>query len=74
LEIYTNHFELPELGPIGSNGLANVRDFQAPIASFEDDESEWEIVAKFDRQLHMAKQTHSPFDVVAWHGVRSLHF
>lgn len=71
LEIYTNHFELPELGPIGSNGLANVRDFQAPVASFEDDESEWEIVAKFDRQLHMAKQTHSPFDVVAWHGVGS---
>ena len=69
LEIYTNHFELPELGPIGSNGLANARDFQAPVASFEDDQSEWEIVAKFDRQLHMAKQDHSPFDVVAWHGV-----
>jgi homogentisate 1,2-dioxygenase len=69
LEIYTNHFELPELGPIGSNGLANARDFQAPVASFEDDTSEWEIIAKFDRQLHMAKQNHSPFDVVAWHGV-----
>jgi homogentisate 1,2-dioxygenase len=69
LEIYTNHFELPELGPIGSNGLANARDFQAPVASFEDDTSEWDIIAKFDRQLHLAKQAHSPFDVVAWHGV-----
>jgi homogentisate 1,2-dioxygenase len=72
LEIYTNHFELPELGPIGSNGLANARDFQAPVASFEDDTSEWEIIAKFDRQLHMAKQGHSPFDVVAWHGVQTF--
>ena len=61
LEIYTNHFELPELGPIGSNGLANGRDFQAPVASFEDDTSEWEIIAKFDRCLHVAKQSHSPF-------------
>jgi homogentisate 1,2-dioxygenase len=71
LEIYTNHFELPELGPIGSNGLANARDFQAPVASFDDDTSDWEVIAKFDRQLYMAKQAHSPFDIVAWHGVGS---
>ncbi|KAG6018879.1 hypothetical protein E4U41_003519, partial [Claviceps citrina] len=30
LELYEGHFQLPELGPIGSNGLANARDFQAP--------------------------------------------
>ncbi|KAK4891498.1 hypothetical protein LTR28_002458, partial [Elasticomyces elasticus] len=30
LELYQGHFALPELGPIGSNCLANARDFQAP--------------------------------------------
>ena len=29
-------FRLPDLGPIGSNGLANPRDFETPVASFED--------------------------------------
>ena len=28
LEIYDGHFVIPDLGPIGSNGLANPRDFQ----------------------------------------------
>ena len=32
-EIFSGHFQLPELGPIGSNGLANVRDFQIPTAN-----------------------------------------
>jgi homogentisate 1,2-dioxygenase len=34
-ENYGAQFRLPELGPIGSNGLANARDFQAPVAAFE---------------------------------------
>jgi len=29
LEVFAGHFVLPELGPIGANGLANARDFQA---------------------------------------------
>ena len=37
MELYEGHFRLPELGPIGSNGLANARDFQIPIAAFNDD-------------------------------------
>ncbi|KAI5778564.1 homogentisate 1,2-dioxygenase [Geopyxis carbonaria] len=67
------HFELPELGPIGSNGLANPRDFQVPVASFEDVAARpvWEpfrITTKCDGSLFEATQPHSPWDVVAWHG------
>lgn len=36
LEVYDNHFTLPDLGPIGANGLANPRDFETPTAWFED--------------------------------------
>ncbi len=36
-ENYGAPFRLPELGPIGSNGLANARDFEAPHAAFEAD-------------------------------------
>ncbi|KAI1083682.1 Homogentisate 1,2-dioxygenase [Whalleya microplaca] len=70
LEIYDGHFKLPELGPIGSNGLANARDFQAPTASFEEDtSSEWTIFCKYSNRLFSAVQNHTPFDVVGWHGV-----
>lgn len=70
LELHeSGHFELPELGPIGSNGLANARDFQAPVADFEEKSpSSWKVIAKFDDQLFVANQNHTPFDVVAWHG------
>ena len=34
LEVFGRHFELPELGPIGSNGLANAADFMHPTARF----------------------------------------
>lgn len=61
-------FRLPDLGPIGSNGLANPRDFDAPVAAFEDVERPFEIVQKFQGRLWSAIQPHSPFDVVAWHG------
>lgn len=70
LELYQGHFELPELGPIGSNCLANARDFQAPVAAYtEDTDSPWEMMCKFNGHLFAAKQTHTPFDVVAWHGL-----
>lgn len=35
LEVFGTHFKLPELGPLGANGLAHVRDFQYPVASFD---------------------------------------
>ncbi len=59
---------LPDLGPIGSNGLANPRDFLAPVARYEDREARGELVAKFGGQLWAASIDHSPLDVVAWHG------
>lgn len=68
LEVYEGHFRLPELGPIGSNCLANPRDFLAPVASYEDVEEEWTIVNKFLGQLFEFKKDHSPFNVAAWHG------
>lgn len=59
---------LPDLGPIGSNGLANPRDFLSPVASFEDVEGDFELVAKFGGNLWSAPIDHSPLDVAAWHG------
>ena len=59
---------LPDLGPIGSNGLANPRDFATPHAWYEDREGDFELVAKFGGRLWTARLDHSPIDVVAWHG------
>ena len=64
---------LPELGPIGSNGLANARDFLTPVAAYEDVEgadsiSNFELIAKFQGRLWSARIDHSPLDVVGWHG------
>ena len=67
-ENYGAHFRLPELGPIGSNGLANARDFLAPVAAYDEDNRCYEIVKKFGGCLWSAQMTHSPFNVVAWHG------
>ncbi|HKT76224.1 MAG TPA: homogentisate 1,2-dioxygenase [Sphingobium sp.] len=61
-------FRLPELGPIGANGLANTRDFEAPAAAYEDVDQPCEIVQKFMGKLWTTEVAHSPFDVVAWHG------
>ncbi|MEW6342768.1 MAG: homogentisate 1,2-dioxygenase [Paraburkholderia sp.] len=59
---------LPDLGPIGSNGLANPRDFLTPHAAYEDREGAFELVAKLNGNLWRADIGHSPLDVVAWHG------
>ncbi len=61
-------FKLPDLGPIGSNGLANPRDFQAPVARYEDRDATCTLLAKFGGRLWCAAMRHSPLDVVAWHG------
>ncbi len=60
--------QLPDLGPIGSNGLANPRDFESPVASYEEREGDFALVAKFCGNLWQAPLKHSPLDVVAWHG------
>jgi homogentisate 1,2-dioxygenase len=77
-ELFQGHFQLPDLGAIGSTGLANVRDFQIPTAHFNGTvkdnkaqapvEGEWTIVSRLASQLWYCTQDHTPFDVVAWHG------
>ncbi|GAI44077.1 unnamed protein product, partial [marine sediment metagenome] len=67
-ENYGALFRLPDLGVIGSNGLANPRDFLTPHAWYEDLEGDFELVAKFQGNLWRAAIGHSPLDVVAWHG------
>ena len=70
LEIFEGHFSLPDLGPIGANGLANPQDFKSPVAWFERDGQTrpYDVVHKLDGQLFSAHQDFSPYNVVAWHG------
>jgi len=67
-ENYGQQFRLPDLGPIGANGLANPRDFKTPVAWYEDKDGPHEIIAKFGGNLWACETDHSPLDVVAWHG------
>ncbi len=82
-ELCEGHFQLPVLGVIGSTGLANVRDFQVPVAYFDGstiddgeggqiakttDDEDWRIISRLNGQLWACTQDHTPFDVVAWHG------
>jgi homogentisate 1,2-dioxygenase len=67
-ENYGTHFRLPELGPIGSNGLANARDFLAPVASLDETDGEFEIIKKFAGHVWRGTAPRSPFNVAAWHG------
>ncbi|KPJ15622.1 Homogentisate 1,2-dioxygenase [Papilio machaon] len=69
LEVFDGHFKLPDLGPIGANGLANPRDFLTPVACYQDEDVPgFKIINKYQGALFEAVQNHSPFDVVAWHG------
>lgn len=74
LEVFNGHFELPDLGPIGANGLASPHDFAYPTAAFSEDSAgegrgeRWTIVNKFIGRFFAAEQDHTPFDVVAWRG------
>lgn len=61
-------FRLPELGPIGSNGLASPRDFVAPAAAFEAEPGPYEMIRRFGGRSWLCVQPATPFDVVAWHG------
>ena len=61
-------FKLPDLGPIGSNGLANPRDFLYPVAKYEDVDAPHDLLVKFMGRLWRTRLDHSPLDVLAWHG------
>jgi len=67
-ENYGAAFRLPDLGPIGSNGLANPRDFLTPVAAYEEHSGPVELLARFRGTLWTTQLDHSPLDVVAWHG------
>jgi homogentisate 1,2-dioxygenase len=67
-ENYGTTFRLPDLGPIGANGLANPRDFISPAAAFEQKDGDFRVIAKFHGNLWQASIDHSPLNVVAWHG------
>ena len=62
-------FRLPELGPIGSNGLANPRDFLAPVAAYDAQQQRpYELIRRDGGRCWRTTQPRTPFDVVAWHG------
>jgi len=71
-EVFGTRFALPELGVLGANGLAHVRDFEYPVAAFDleapDRDNMWEMAVKMSGKRHSYYQAHTPFDVVAWHG------
>ncbi len=67
-ENYGQPFRLPDLGPVGANGLANPRDFLTPVAAYEDIDQDFEVVAKYAGRLWSSAIDHSPLNVVGWHG------
>ena len=67
-ENYGGAFSLPERGPIGANCMANPRDFQTPVAAYEDRDAPSKMYVKWGGKLWVADIEHSPLDVVAWHG------
>mmetsp|Transcript_19344 Transcript_19344/g.35930 ORF Transcript_19344/g.35930 Transcript_19344/m.35930 type:complete len:450 (+) Transcript_19344:45-1394(+) len=78
LEVFKGHFDLPDLGPIGSNGLANARDFEYPVAAYDEVENvegktkeekyNWKLINKFGGLMFSTERCGTPFNVVAWHG------
>ncbi|WP_394174302.1 homogentisate 1,2-dioxygenase [Thalassotalea litorea] len=67
-ENYGEPLHLPERGPVGANGYSNDRDFQYPVAAYEDLDGEFTLVTKFNGNLFTCDLGHSPLDVVAWTG------
>lgn len=73
LEVLDGHFELPSLGPIGANGLANARDFQVPVAAYVDEDVHYCVVNKFMGSFFQSTLPYSPYNVVAWFGECQPH-
>lgn len=67
-ENFGSPFELPDLGPIGANGLADARHFEVPRAQYEQLGDSCRITAKIHGQFWDAELMDSPLDVVGWHG------
>ncbi len=60
--------KLPQLGPIGANGLAHARHFEYPVAAYEDVSGEVELICKSGQNCWQGSLGQSPLNVVAWHG------
>jgi homogentisate 1,2-dioxygenase len=67
-ENHSTPLTLPQLGPIGANGLANPRHFLYPHAAYEESKGAFQLICKYQNRLWMADINHSPLNVVAWHG------
>ena len=68
-EVFGNHLHLPELGPIGANGLANPQDFEIPTAAYKDvQDGSFRIIAKVLGEFFVSDTNNHPCDVVAWRG------
>lgn len=73
-EVYDSHFIIPDLGPIGANGLAHPKHFASPTAFYEsktfptEEGEDYVLVQKFIGKLFSTTLESSPFDVVAWSG------
>lgn len=59
---------LPDLGPIGANGLANPRHFLYPNASIDESLDEVDIICKYQGNYWVSEHNHTPLNVVAWQG------
>ena len=68
IENYGIAFQLPDLGPIGANGLAAARDFLYPVAHPEPDTGAVPWINKFDSGFWRTTLVATPLDVVAWRG------
>ena len=68
LENFGQPLKLPGLGPIGSNELANPRDFEYRIASFVQEKGKFNLYNKYSGHMFKTELDHNPCDVVAWHG------
>lgn len=68
-ETYGKPFELPDRGPVGSNGMADERHFRAPTAWAEDRlDPGYRRTVKAGGVLYEVSQDHTPWDVFGWHG------
>ncbi|KAJ4177675.1 hypothetical protein NW767_015055 [Fusarium falciforme] len=68
VEVFIGHFELPELGPLGSCGLANARDFEVPLLQPHKPGPDTKIFNKFNGRIYSTTFKGTVFNVIAWHG------
>lgn len=63
-----SRFQLPNLGPIGANGLANPHDFIYPHANYHNQTGQYQVISLYQNHLWSLMQDYHPFNVVSWKG------